>query len=112
MKVPAEVSLEGYQWELVHEDLFGLWFPRRRTYVTSHILQSTPEFRQLAAATNPGASMAVVRTAALPMLPGEQNQQVAQQGTPQGPAQGPGDNVSQGQGQPARTEGEPMDLSK
>ena len=31
MLVPEEVSLEGYQRPLVHDELYGLWFPRLRT---------------------------------------------------------------------------------
>lgn len=67
MKIPEEVSLEGYQWPLEHDELYGLWFPRLRTMTSTFTVQSTPEYRQVAAAAPPGVSIASFGQSAIPM---------------------------------------------
>jgi hypothetical protein len=57
MLIPEEVLLGGTSTELVSDNLFGVWLPRRRLTAAEHIVQSTPEFRERMAAAPQGADL-------------------------------------------------------
>ena len=57
MLIPEEVLLGGTSTDLVSDNLFGVWLPRRRLTAAEHIVQSTPEFRERMAAAPQGADL-------------------------------------------------------
>ncbi len=69
MLIPEEVLLGGTSTELVSDNLFGVWLPRRRLTAAEHIVQSTPEFRERMAAVPQGADLRSFASTTVPFQP-------------------------------------------
>lgn len=58
MMIPEEVLLGGTSTDLVNEDLYGVWLPRRQFKASEHFVQCTPETQKKLAALPQGADLA------------------------------------------------------
>lgn len=56
--VPEEVLLGGTSTDLVNEDLYGVWLPRRQLKSSEHFVQCTPETQKKMSAVPQGADLA------------------------------------------------------
>ena len=85
MLIPEEVLLGGTSTELVSDNLFGVWMPRRRLAAADHIVQPTPEFRERMAAAPQGADLRSFASTTIPFQPRNTPENAPPQAPPQPP---------------------------